>query len=197
MAIRIFDEMLAKGIRQGKIPAREEQAKKWYRDQAASIKRVNENTVFKGDQARMTRRPLVGNMYLFHYDAKWKDTLPYWDRLPLIFPFRKVKGGFYGINMHYLPHQLRAELMDALYDITNNKNYDETTKLNLSYKVLMGAAKFKAFKPCVKHYLTNHTRSRFIYIYPVEWDIALWLPLERFQKARKTTVWKDSKRMLK
>jgi hypothetical protein len=136
-------------------------------------------------------------MYLFNYDAKHKDTLPYFDRFPLVFPFKKVKGGFYGINLHYLPLQYRARLMDALYDVTNNNRYDETTRLRISYDILNQASRFRYFKPCVKHYLTSQLRSRFLYIYPSEWDIALFLPLERFQGASKATVFKDSRQALR
>jgi hypothetical protein len=134
---------------------------------------------------------------MFTYDAKHKAKLPYYDKFPLIFPYKKVKGGFMGINLHYLPHAYRAELMDALYDLSSNKKYDETTRLRLNYNVLNSASKFENFKPCVKHYLTSQLRSRFLYIYPSEWDVALFLPTERFQGAGKTTVWADSKRKIK
>ncbi|MDA8752408.1 hypothetical protein N9M52_00210, partial [bacterium] len=109
------------------------------------------------------------------------------------FPFKKVKGGFYGLNMHYLPLPLRAKLMDALYETANNKSYDETTKLRISYKILDGAARYKEFKPCVKRYLTKQVTSKFMYVYPSEWDIALFLPTERFVGASKSSVWADSK----
>ena len=101
-----------------------------------------------------------------------------------------------GLNLHYLPLQYRAKLMDALYDVASNSRYDETTKLNLSYKLLNSSSKFSYFKPCIKHYLTSQLRSKFLYIYPSEWDMALFMPLERFQGASKATVFKDSRRMI-
>ena len=196
MAI-LFDEILTKGVRSGQIPARESKAREWYRDTAQTYRRVNENQLMRGDTERLTARPLIGQMYLFNYDAKHKATLPYFDRFPLVFPFKKVKGGFYGINLHYLPLQYRAKLMDALYDVTNNNRYDESTRLRISYDILNQASRFRYFKPCVKHYLTPQLRSRFLYIYPSEWDIALFLPLERFQGASKATVFKDSRQALR
>ena len=196
MAI-LFNDILAKGVQSGQIPAREQKAREWYRGAAKDFRRVNESELMRSDKQRLTAKPEIGSMYMFYYDAKHKDTLPYWDRFPLIFPFKKVKGGFLGINLHYLPHTFRAQLMDALYDITNNNRYDETTKLKLSYDVLNGASRFKYFKPCVKHYLTGQLKSRFLYIYPAEWDIALFLPLERFEGARKTKVWADSRKAFK
>ena len=85
-----------------------------------------------------------------------------------------------GINLHYLPLIYRAKLMDALYDTTNNDAFDKSTKLRLNYSILDKAAKFRYFKPCVKHYLSEQVRSRFLYVYPSEWDIALFLPTQRF-----------------
>ena len=191
----LFDELLTKGIRQGKIPAKTSEARNWYRNQAQDYKRVRENDFFgkKGDRERMSSRPILGGMYMYEYTAKTKDTLPYYDRLPLIFPYKTVKGGFYGLNMHYLPLPLRAKLMDALYETANNQAYDETTKIKISYKILDKAAKFKEFRPCVKRYLTSQVNSKFMYVYPSEWDIALFLPTERFVGASKTKVWSDSR----
>jgi len=192
----LFDTVLTKGIRSGQIPARSEEARKWYRDTAQSYKRIDERSLMKGDAERLTNRPMIGQMYMYYYDPKHKATLPYYDMFPLVFPYRKVQGGFMGINLHYLPHVYRAKLMDSLYDVANNDRFDETTKLKLNYSILNGASKFKYFKPCVKHYLTEQLRSRFLYVYPSEWDIALFLPTERFQGATKQQVWKDSKKLI-
>ena len=192
----IFDEILSKGIRAGKVPAKEQQSRTWYRDTANKFKTVNERNLMKGDTDRLRSQPKIGHMYMFYYDAKHKETLPYFDRFPMIFPYKKVKGGFMGINLHYLPHILRAKLMDSLYDISSNGLYDETTKLRMSYNILSSASKYKWFKPCIKHYLTTQVRSRFLYVYPAEWDIALFLPLERFSGASKSKVWSDSKKLI-
>jgi len=191
----LFDELLTKGVRQGKIPAKTATARDWYRSQAKEYKNVKENDFFgkKGDRERMSSRPILGGMYMYEYSAKHKATLPYYDRLPLIFPYKTVKGGFYGLNMHYLPLPLRAKLMDALYETANNTAYDETTKIKISYKILDKAAKFKEFRPCVKRYLTSQVTSKFMYVYPSEWDIALFLPTERFVGASKTKVWSESR----
>lgn len=192
----LFDTVLTKGVRAGQIPARTESARKWYRDTAHGYTKIDEAKFMKGDTSRLTMTPRVGNMYMYYYDPKHKDSLPYFDRFPLVFPYKKVPGGFMGINMHYLPLTYRAKLMDALYDVTNNDKFDETTKLKMNYNILESASKFKYFKPCVKHYLTEQLRSRFLYVYPSEWDIALFLPLERFQGATKQKVWAESKKLI-
>jgi hypothetical protein len=178
----VFDTIITQGVRAGKVPARTEEAREWYRNAGKQIKRVNENTLMRSDTDRLVNKLLPGAMYMFQYDPKYKETLPYYDRVPLIFPFKLIKGGFYGINLHYLPLTLRARLMDGLYDYTNNKRYDESTRMTLSYKLLNASANLKYFKPCIKHYLYDHVQSRFMYIYPSEWDIAIFLPTARFEK---------------
>lgn len=200
MVAKVFDDLLLKGIRSGRVPARTRAARDWYRDQAKRIPKsqTQESRLIREmGVERYENRFRIGNMYMFIYNPKHKDTLPYYDRFPLIFPINRAKGGFLGINFHYLPLQLRAKLMDALYDVASNDRFDETTKLRTSYGILSSAAKYKEFKPTVKHYLTNHIVSRLTYINPVEWDVALFLPTERFEGATKTEVWADSRKIIR
>ena len=194
MAI-VFDDLLAKGVRAGEIPARTDSARSWYRDRARTT-RITPDRLIRSDRERLTSRVMIGRMYHFFYDPKHKKTLPYYDRFPLIFPFKSVRGGFLGINLHYLPLRLRAKLMDELYGLAEDNRYDEDTRLKISYRVLNGASKYKYFKPCVKHYLTPHVKSRFLEVYAAEWDIALFLPTERFVGAGKGKVQADSRKMI-
>ncbi len=198
MVAKIFDEILLKGIRAGQMPARSETARIWYRDQAKSIRSVNETDIFRGaPRERLENRFRIGNMYQFIYNPKHKATLPYYDRIPLIFPINKAKGGFLGINFHYLPLPLRAKLMDSLYDVVSNDRYDDTTKLRISYNTLNSVAKYKEFAPTLKHYLSSNVVSKMLYIAPSEWDIALWLPTARFEGATQTQVWADSRKIIR
>ena len=196
MVSKVFDEILAQGVRAGQIPARTQQSRDWFRTTARRT-RVTPQSVIRGERARYKNRVTMGKMYLFNYDPKHKDTLPYYDRFPLIFPVDKAPGGFYGINMHYLPHVLRARLMDALYSLSRDQRYDERTRLRLSYDILNGMTKYKAFRPTFKRYLSNHVRSRFIEITSSEWDIALMMPLQKFAKASSSKVWSDSRKLAK
>lgn len=207
MAARLFTDILAKGIRAGQVPARTEKAREWYRNQARranSAKDLNTEGSITGENILKTSgnkskvaNQVIGNMYLFRYDPKHKDTLPYYDRYPLVFPINKAKGGFLGINMHYLPPTLRAELMDALYSTVTNKKFDESTRLKISYDILNKAKKFRLFKPTIKHYLGKHVKTRFVYMNPSEWDIALFLPLQEFVGASKQKVWADSRKIVR
>lgn len=170
----------------------------WLREQAMSVRTVNNpRKLLSTTPDRMVTNIVPGRMYLFMYDPKTKDTLPFYDRFPLVFPFRRASGGFYGINMHYLPHMLRARLMDALYPLANNDKNDDTTRLRLSYRVLSSAARYRFFKPCVKHYLNSQLQTRFLWIPADQWNTALFLPLERFVGATRQQVFNDSRQKLR
>lgn len=172
----------------------QDNARMWLGEQTQSVRQVRNPRDLLSNNERLVSNLSVGRMYLFMYDPKTKDELPYYDRFPLIFPFRKVTGGFYGINMHYLPHVLRARLMDALYTLANNTANDDTTKLRLSYQLLNSSSKFRYFEPCVKHYLNNHVKSRFLWVPADQWQKALFLPLERFVGTNKRQVWRNTRR---
>ena len=194
--MKIFDDILLQGIRSGQAPARTSTARTWFRTKAQDAGRISEQSLIRGSSKERHKDPTtfeVGSLYMFLYDPKHKKTLPYYDKFPLIFPIGNAKGGFIGINFHYLPYPLRAKLMDALYGTVTNESYDITTKMKISYGILNGAAKFGVFKPTVKHYLVQHIRSKLIYVHPSEWDIALFLDTARFQGASQTQVWKDSR----
>lgn len=168
-----------------------EASKKWFREQARSVKSASATDVMT-DQNRFVRRSSlgqvhVGQLVMYFYDPKTKAKLPYYDRFPLIFPIEMNKpgangeSGFLGINLHYLSPVQRAKLMDALYKINRMKNRSEKFKLNISYKLLKGTASLRLYKPCLKHYLYPFVRSRFFIVKPEEWDLVVALPLERFE----------------
>ena len=176
----------------------DQKTRDWLRDIAQRAQRTSfKNTHAKNEEPFKRLQSLsdnsIGKMYTFVYDPKWKDDLPYYDIYPLIFPIEYYGDSMLGINMHYLPPILRAQLMDALYHTLNNEKYNKTTRLQISYKILKGAAAYGYFKPCVKKYLFSHVRSQFVYISPDEWDIALMLPTQQFKKASAEKVWTDSR----
>ena len=40
---------------------------------------------------------------MFVYDPKTKAKLPFYDTFPLVLPIDTFRGGFIGLNFHYLP----------------------------------------------------------------------------------------------
>lgn len=186
----IFAAILKKAADERIIPNKTKSSREWFRQKALDYKNVNRDNLFK--DAILKNKPTPGKMYMYVYDAKTKDKLPYWDAFPLIFCVGIDSGGHSGINLHYLPPVLRARLMDALYTTVNNNKYDNSTKLRISYNILKTASNMKYFKPCYKEYLSSHVKSRLIEVPPAEWDVALFLPTQNFQKASAEQVWRDT-----
>lgn len=167
----------------------------WFRNKIRkniSPSSVEPQKFLKDDKLVRTQMPLPGRMYTFVYDPKGKETLPYYDSFPMILMVGPSEGGFYGLNLHYLPPRIRARLMDRLLEHASNDKMDETTRIKLSYSMLSGVSKLRDFAPCFKHYLKGHIRSQIMQIPFPEWDIAIFLPTERFSGASKSEVWKNS-----
>jgi len=201
MVAYIFDTIVKRGSKAGYSPSIKRDSRTWFRQQAQKVTTANPTRLIRSDTARLTDKPLIGRMYLFQYDPKYKDKLPYYDRFPLVIPigsnringFAASGGSFLGLNLHYLPPVLRARLMDALYKVATTKEIDETTRLKISYNILQQASQYRFFKPCIKRYLLSQTRSKFFYIEPTEWEMALFLPLDRFVGSNKQRIYRDSR----
>jgi hypothetical protein len=132
-------------------------------------------------------------MYFFIYDPKLKEELPYYDMFPLVLPIEPYHDGFLGINFHYLPINLRVILLDKLFELATDPTLQPGARIQASYALLSGAARYKEFKPCIKRYLTTHVQSGFLEIKPDQWMTAMYLPVENFAKASKQKVWDDSR----
>ena len=146
------------------------------------------------DRERLKDKSIIGKMYFFFYDPKTKDSLPYYDRFPLVIPIERYSDGFLGLNLHYIHPKQRIILLDKLSDTATNKRFDEKTKLRLSYQYLSAASTAFQAMPCIKRYLFNHLTSRFLEIPADEWDIAALLPVEQFEKASKSKVYAESRK---
>jgi hypothetical protein len=153
--------------------------------------------VLAGNPDQLATRVLPGHLYMFLYDPKTKADLPYYDRFPLVFPFRKTPDGFIGLNMHYLPYQLRIQLLDNLLVFANNQRFDETTRIKYSWALIDGVSKYKAAQPCIKQYLSGHVRSQFRQVTSSDWATAMLLPVERFVGASKQEIWADSRKIIR
>lgn len=163
------------------IASKAKEALDWYKGKIENI--------VKGDKTKdpskiFTRSaaPEIGKMYMYVYDPKYKDVLPFYDMYPLVFPINFYNDGFLAINLHYLPPGARAGLLNALMKVSNNNKYDDSTKLNISYDLLRAYSnQFKGYENCVKRYLFAHVRSSFHLVSPADWEKAVMLPLQRWK----------------
>lgn len=167
-------------------------ARQWIRQKVKDLANARRTVML--DRKRKVTRPVVGKMYFYFYDPKTKDQLRYYDKFPLVIPIDYYNDGFLGLNLHYIHPRQRLLLLDSLSEYATNSKYDAKTKLRLSYALLASATKHYQFKPCLKRYLYNHVQSQFLEINADEWDIAVLLPAENFQKAEKEFVYAESRK---
>ena len=172
----IFDKLKKSAKSAGKASA------KWLRQQAAKLDSTSPLTLLK-DRDKLVSTPKVGGMYMYLYDPRDKKKLPYYDRFPLCVIVDKYNGGFMGINLHYVPPQLRAKFMDSYVNKEGNS-------LNVPSKLI----KSIPWNNTVKRYLTKQVRSKFLTVPSSEWDMAIFLPVERFEKKSKSGVWSLGRR---
>lgn len=195
MAIETYrDKVQAQAFKSG-VQLNSKESLDWFRKQLRGMKRVSRQGLLKDPEVQLARRILPGRMYMYFYDPKHKKTLPYYDRFPLIVAVKPAPGGFYGLNLHYLPPILRARLFDGLlqYEVGDG---DFMKKMRITLGRLQGVSKLRFYKPCYKHYLNKQIDSRVVQVPASNWDFTLFLPSEQFKKAGVSKVWKDSRSMI-
>ena len=186
-------EKLRTGVQDAGYKLRSQNARKWFFEKIKELNgRINRNALMKDEALKLRSKPIWGHMFMFVYDPKHKETLPYYDKFPLVIALQKAEGGFLGLNLHYLRPEIRAKFLDKLVGTMSDKKLDERSKLRLTYKLLSSVRRFREFQPCLKHYLSDHIKSRVAQVYAPDWEIAIFLPVEQFAKANKTTVWRES-----
>jgi hypothetical protein len=207
VAKNLFDELRKRTLAsKGLLPA-ERRASFWFKTYAtdlASWQRKHRNVDYSDLQREKFSKQLVsangafpGAFYFFLYDAKWKDELPYWDQFPFILVLQRDEKSFLGLNFHYLDYATRAKFFDVLYPYREGRTAtpdvrDLRMRIKITYDILQSSARFRAFKPCIKRYLTEHVQTPLMKVSAHEWDIALFLPVESFVGESRQTVWKLS-----
>jgi hypothetical protein len=123
--------------------------------------------------------PHIGVLSHFYYDAKLKEQLPYWDRFPLCIPADNAKGGFLGWNLHYVPQRTRKIILDELLKYME---FEPVKRLQASYGFMRKLSIYEEIKPCIKHYLLDHVKSRYLEINSVHYAKIIKMPTAQWVK---------------
>jgi len=186
----LFDTLQANAFRAG-IQGRTKASQEWFKKNVTNLT-VSRQGVLKDTALDRTTQQIRGSMYMYFYDPKFKETLPYYDRFPLTIIVDSAPGGFYGLNLHYLNYNTRAKFLDDLMSFGPAKSTENSRLTKLRYQLISGVRKYKEFKPCFKHYLGKHVVSQFSRVPMTDWEIAIFLPVEQFKKKSKTSIWNES-----
>ena len=150
----------------------------WLMTKALEASGPHARRVIRANDERSRDNTIIGKLYFFAYDPKWKDKLSKYDKFPMVFPIELYGDGFLGLNLHYLGVAERQKLLGKLMDYANNDKMNKNTKLKLSYDLIQSTRSLNTLaRPCIKRYLFSHCRSRFIQIYANEFDKAIQLPV--------------------
>ena len=188
---KLLDRIKASLAKEGLSP-RTNASREWLKTKVKDLKPTSD--ALMRDKNRLKNTSMIGKMYFYFYDPKTKDTMPYYDRFPLVIPIERYNDGFLGLNLHYIHPKHRMVLLDKLSDTTNNDTYDEKTKFKINYRYLSAASRIFEATPCIKRYLFTQIESRFLEITADEWDIAAMLPVESFVGASTSKVYADSRK---
>ncbi len=151
----------------------------WYRNRIRELGTPTVPELLR--TGKLNKTPHPNHLNMFVYAPKFAKKLPYYDTFPLVMYLKAAKGGFYGLNFHYLPYALRARLLDAAGQDELSVSAVENSRLT---------------KPTIKRYLFGYTRSMFRKIDSEDNLTAIMLPVQRFKKAGENTVWGDSRKMI-
>lgn len=162
-----------------------------------SYNKLGTGSMFR-DRSLWAKKLTPGKMYFFEYDAKHKATLPIWDRYPMMFPISsyKAKDGMeivIGLNMHYLSPSMRMIAFKALLKLRTESRYRKGTKLALEWELLKNLGEADMFKHSIHSYRMDHVKSVFVEVPSQSWEMALFLPLARFQKGSNSDAYKLKK----
>ena len=120
----------------------------WYKKKVADLSnRISAARLMR--DGTLKKAPSFNKLHFFRYDPKLKATLPYYDTFPLVMPIQSAKGGFLGINFHYLPIPLRMRLLETLDKRGFRGDYSKLKNI-------------REVKPTIKHYLRRQFVSGFL-----------------------------------
>jgi hypothetical protein len=185
-------DKINESLRKEGLQPRTNKAREWLRSKVGSLRPTPANIM--RDRERLKSSTIIGKMYFMYYDPKTKDSMPYYDRFPLVIPIERYPDGFLGLNLHYIHPKHRIILLDKLSETATNSRFDEKTRLRVNYEYLISSSRAFEAMPCIKRYLFSHIQSRFLEISANEWDIAALLPMETFAKASASKVHADSRK---
>ena len=165
--------------------------------------KVYSNLIAFLEKKSMLSRPkrlLNGQLLFFKYiptDEKFleRKTKNYYDIFPLIFVTETHRGGFQGINLHYLSPDMRIMLFDTIEKLLPIiPGYKiETNRIKINYeKLKTSKTTLRFFAPCYRQYRWSGLQKPPIAIPYQLWKLLAEKDLGYFMKGKKSLIYLDS-----
>lgn len=132
-------------------------------------------------------KPVPGSIYAYVYDAKHKDTLPFWDKFPLMIYLGDytAKNGnrlLLGLNLHYIPPKARQEFLENLLVHATTNTITNKTRLKINWSQVKN---MKGADQMIKAYLPGHIKGSMTEIKPSDWVNVIFMPVQQFMSKGK------------
>ena len=179
------------------IPPASLESQEWFEEKISSMTSPINRRALQSEALRLQgiKAPHIGRMYTFFYQPEGMFTLPYYDMFPVIFLIEIKREYFQGLNLHYLPTDLKSEFYRQVLQRANKQELDRQTFLRIPYDHLKSFRKYRAFRPCFKTYRLDNVRGRIVNIPSSEWEIVMNLPTAMWRKSSEKRVHTDSRRI--
>lgn len=168
------------------------EALNWFRVQVSKNFNPKASQILTNNPAYVRRtgantETMIGKLYLFQYEAEeaGDEETGLYDRYPMVFIFNATKTAagntvLWGLNMHYLSPRERMLLYQELLNLKTNKRWSKNVRMKLSWNLIKGVAKSRLYSRAVHAYRLDRVQSRLVEIPAYDWNIAVFLRLEKF-----------------
>ena len=185
MANKLFNRYLEKARKANITPSGSRESIDWFRRVVTRNGQITQHGKIT-EGLETVSRLMPGQMVTYRYDPKLKEKLDFYDRHPLIIVLERTGNGWYGLNLHYLPPIIRAEIFERLA-------YNDKSLLEVARKL----SRNKWTRPCLKQYLMVQTETKPRLIPKELWEVAIALPFDKFENQTKRKIWSDSRKKVK
>ena len=152
------------------------------------------------DNSRLSipSRLFQGQMIFFKYDPVSQSFISrntYYDRFPLVLITDVYRGGFEGINLHFIHPDYRKFLFDTIMrDLPVVKaSVEWRNRVLVDYDRLKARRQFNFFRPCYRRYSWKGMMRRPVIVPFDLWEQMVEGNTFRFVNAKPVTVYRDSK----
>jgi hypothetical protein len=151
---------------------------------------------------RKTNNVVVGRMYFFRYKPEAAEES--YDSWPLLLSLYEDGDNISGVNFHHLNYKYRIIQLGRMLDYLNNQEYKKTSRLYASKfrRTLWTHRLFKHSKASYRQYRIDQIQSKIIEVHPLDWELAITVPTEKFMGIRgnlvdRNRMWKETNKRAK
>jgi len=185
-----FFQKAHRAAKQENLITRDERTREFYHDYAAEQGVNYRSLQMLRTGGRRAGNIKLGRMYFFNYAAEGTASGRgvdirrgnVYDAYPLIFLLARTPDSLEGINFHYMTPKQRIVLLGRMFEYLNSEDFDDRTKLfSVKFRRTIKNNKlFKYARACYREYKPGRIDSKIIQVHPMDWELAITVPTERF-----------------